>query len=680
MSVPSPLALSAQIRSRRKLSPARELAFVLALYSVLTCVMTWPLVSGLTRDVPGDLGDSLLNMWILGWGAESVPRLLTGGMTPADFANANIFHPEPLALAFSEHLFAQVIQILPVYHLTGNLILCYNLLFLGTFLLSGAGMYLLVRDMTGSRTAAFFAGLVFAFVPYRVAQISHLQVLSSQWMPFVLFGFRRYITAGSRKGLTGGSAALLMQNWSCGYHLLYFAPFVVLFVVHQVITSDRWREARVWLAFTGAAVVVAAGTLPFLWLYLEAQWVHGFERPFAEIVGYSGDVFSYFTASESLRLLGRVMQAWRKPEGELFLGFVPMIVATAAVIAALRESWRDRALPSHAAVSDRPLGSRFVTALAATGVVVFCALLVGLIAILLTGGFVVPIGPIQIRATNARRLLTQLALLLTLALIASARVRHAAGRFVGSPAGFAAIAFLIAVWLSLGPIAHSRGERIEGIGLYGVLLEHVPGFEGLRVPARFAMIAALFLSLLSGVGIARLLKLHARPATVAAVSLLSIAFLAESAFAPMPLNLTWGDGGVVPPARVMRAAEAPAVYRHLATLPGHAAVAELPFGDPAWELRYVYYSTVHWKRILNGYSGGFPQPYKVRVARLQRYRAEPDEAWNALQSAGTTHVIVHEAAMPPEEAQSVRNWLETHGAREVGRFDRDVLYDLRHAP
>ena len=36
--------------------------------------MTWPLALGLARDVPGDLGDSLLNMWILGWGAEHCPR------------------------------------------------------------------------------------------------------------------------------------------------------------------------------------------------------------------------------------------------------------------------------------------------------------------------------------------------------------------------------------------------------------------------------------------------------------------------------------------------------------------------------------------------------------------------------------------------------------------------------
>ena len=44
----------------------------------------------------------------------------------------------------------------------------------------------------------------------------------------------------------------------------------------------------------------------------------------------------------------------------------------------------------------------------------------------------------------------------------------------------------------------------------------------------------------------------------------------------------------------------------------------------------MYYATVHWKRLVNGYSGAFPQGYKVRVARLQRVAEEPDAAWQAL--------------------------------------------------
>src|SRR4029079_1012264 len=121
----------------------------LALYLLLTLVMTWPLAIGVARDVPGDLGDSLLHLWILCWGAENVPRVITGHLAPHDFWNANIFHPEPLALSFSEHLFGEVVQILPIYAITGNLILCYNLLFLSSFVLSGLGMYLLVRDLLG---------------------------------------------------------------------------------------------------------------------------------------------------------------------------------------------------------------------------------------------------------------------------------------------------------------------------------------------------------------------------------------------------------------------------------------------------------------------------------------------------------------------------------------------------
>ena len=78
-------------------------------YLLITLAMTWPLLPGLARDVPGDLGDSLLNMWILGWGAENVPRVLTGRMSLTDFWNANIFHPEPLTLYYRSFVEAGVV-------------------------------------------------------------------------------------------------------------------------------------------------------------------------------------------------------------------------------------------------------------------------------------------------------------------------------------------------------------------------------------------------------------------------------------------------------------------------------------------------------------------------------------------------------------------------------------------
>src|SRR5215510_1947195 len=117
--------------------------------------------------------------------------------------DANIFFPAPLTLAYSEHLIPQAIQIFPIYALTGNPILCYNALFLSTFALSGLGMFLFARELTGSAPAAFVAGLAYAFAPYRFSNLSHLQVLSSAWMPFVLYGLRRYFETGRVLALAG---------------------------------------------------------------------------------------------------------------------------------------------------------------------------------------------------------------------------------------------------------------------------------------------------------------------------------------------------------------------------------------------------------------------------------------------------------------------------------------------
>jgi hypothetical protein len=633
--------------------------------------MTWPLVAGLARDVPGDLGDSLLNMWILGWMAESIPGVVSGQMNVGEMWNANIFHPEPLALSFSEHLFGQAIQILPIYHLTKNLILSYNLLFITSFAFSGFFMYLLVRDITGRRSAAFLAGLIYAFVPFRIAQVAHIQSLSSQWMPLALWGFRRYAATVAEPGpahrpaaaLALGTFALLMQNWSCGYYLIFFAPFVVLFVVHQIVTAGRARDWSVWVGFGIAGVVVAAGTLPFLSLYLAAQRVHGFERAPAEIIRFSADVYSYFTAPDALRVLGPVLKVWPKPEGELFLGFVAMGLAFVAIVGGGRPRRRD-CVPA-AQKLRRGLPPVLVGAVAMIAVL----LLAAFIGILLTGGFVTAVAGIPVRATNASRLLLNLAIAVGVLLVVSEKFRSALKHLIASPTGLAFVSLLLAIWLSFGPIVHARGRAIDDIGLYGLLLDYVPGFGGLRVPARYAMIAALFISILAGIGAARLRR--------RIVLSLCAVVLIETAFVPMYVNQTWGEGTNVPPPRVEPPASAPAVYRHLALVPGTVVLAEFPFGEPAWELRYVYYSTVHWKRLVNGYSGGFPQSYNVRVARLQRIAESPEEAWSTLRDAGTTHAVLHSSAMTPEQFAMTETWLRSHGATELGRFDGDPLFEIR---
>jgi hypothetical protein len=226
---------------------------------------------------------------------------------------------------------------------------------------------------------------------------------------------------------------------------------------------------------------------------------------------------------------------------------------------------------------------------------------------------------------------------------------------------------------------------VSGFGLYGVLYEYVPGFNGVRVPARYAMLAGLFLAVLAGYGVSALVRLKPDATTVTAVfgrvitAAIALLVLLEGIAVPLSMNLTWAQNEATPPPRVYPASQAPAVYASVAALPARSVITEFPFGDAAWEIRYVYYSAAHWKPITNGYSGSFPPDYSARVARLKDVTVNPEASWQALIDSKSTHVVLHPGAFAnPVHATAVQTWLETHGAKLIETFaDRDALYAIR---
>ena len=124
--------------------------------------------------------------------------------------------------------------------------------------------------------------------------------------------------------------------------------------------------------------------------------------------------------------------------------------------------------------------------------------LLALAALLVTGGFVTSVMGIPIRATNPVRLAAGLALLGTLLIAVFPRARRELWHAARSPLALAVCLAALALWLSLGPVPQSGGRALPGLGLYGLLYDYVPGFDGLRVPARYAMIAAVFLAMAGG--------------------------------------------------------------------------------------------------------------------------------------------------------------------------------------
>ena len=310
-----------------------NLEVVLA-YTAIAIVMTWPLATRLGREIAWDLGDPVFNSWVMMWTGGQVLSALGGHFNALHaYWNGNIFSPEPLTIAYSEHLTPQMLQILPVYAATGNIVLCYNLLFLSTFVLSGFGTYLLVRDLTGRPLAAFFAGLAFAFAPYRISQYSHLQVLSTYWMPLTLFGLRRYFATRRPRALAGAAAALTLQNLSCGYYMLFFLPFAAAYGFYEMTTRRLLRDRRTWVSLGVAAVGVAAITWPFVSPYLQIRRTADVGvRTRDEIVQFAADVKAFGTTSEYSWLWGDLMRAYPRGEGEGFPGVTILALALTGLV------------------------------------------------------------------------------------------------------------------------------------------------------------------------------------------------------------------------------------------------------------------------------------------------------------------------------------------------------------
>ncbi len=635
----------------------------------MALAFTWPLAVGLTRDIPWDLGDSLLNAWILSWDVDHLLRFLSGDLGALrGFWSANIFHPEPLTLAYSEHLVAQAVQILPIYALTGNIILSYNVLFLSTFVLSGLGMYLLVRDVTGSPRAAFVAGLIYAFAPLRVPQFAHLQVLSSQWMPFALYGLRRYFVTRRVKPLVGAGAALVAQNLSCGYFLLFFAPLVVAYVLFEVASRRLWLDMRMWGAMTATAAGVGAVTVPFLLPYLELRDLGFGARDLDEVKAFAADVHSYWTAPPESRLWGRVIRAHPRAEGDLFPTISALALAGIGLAASAREAWR------------QSLGRAVLTPMLAPLLYVLLAasvLYAIFVLLILTGNGFTIAGPLPISVRNLGPNFRLFVAFTGLVLFVSPRAMSFARQWLGSVTGFAVLAALLAFVLSLGPDIRTGGRLISSAAPYGFFFDHVPGFDGLRVPARYGMLVMLFLAVAAGYGAATLERGVRKGRAIALA--LGILAVTESFAAPIIINGTVAEGGYAfPPPRVYTGAGVPPVYAFLKTLPrGRTVVVEFPFGEWAYELRYVFYSTNHWHPLLNGYSGNFPLSYSVRGSLLRHPLESPELAWKSLIEDGTTHAVVHGSLYQNEEGTALGAWLLARGARLVGDFDGDRVFQLQ---
>ena len=249
-------------------------------------------------------------------------------------------------------------------------------------------------------------------------------------------------------------------------------------------------------------------------------------------------------------------------------------------------------------------------------------------------------------------------------------------QFLRSRGGFLVLGWLAALALALGPEIFVHGQSI-GAGPYKWLAQYVPGFDGLRVPSRYFMIASLFLAALAGVGVAAVARRQLAAGALAAVLLMTGIFV-EGRVAPFTTSkLIWARHYEEPETALPAPPNLGAVYDAVKALPDGTVLAELPFGADPFEIRAMYFAGYHRKPIVNGFSGFFPASYLKLKSYLEADPVDKAAAWKALLAAGVTHVVVHERPWPEHKGPMIEAWILNSGGRELAVSGTDRLFAIR---
>lgn len=591
---------------RRRLRPW-EASWASLFFLAATVIFTWPIAprsgSGLA-----DLWDAKLNAWILHWDYHQIFR------DPIHLYHGNIFYPSRYALAFSENLFGAALFGFPLYAAGASTLLVYNLVFLLGMFLSAMAAWALARYVTGDSAASVPAGLVYAFCPWRIAQIPHIQFQWGAFLALSLLFLLRYLDQGRRRDVF---LFVVCFGWNalCNVHYALFSGFLVAVVLAHEGLISRDGIARRRLAGSIAAVA-AAGLLlaPFFIPYARASRLYGMRRGVEEIGAFSGVPTDFLTAGGQNKLYAPLTEKWAKAEGELF----PGIAATALAIFALTRRRRPERLPEPLKASP---GRRRVAA--ALDVVLVLALVL-LVASLAGRG---AIGPLKIRDPGRIAVFATVFFFLRLAAAFPRWSRfadlgdfHRRIRF-GARAGlFVAIA-LVGLVVAFGTHTPYYRFLVEGFG---------PVFRVIRAPVRGVVLFDLALGVLAAWGLAELIR-GRRPAArlaVAGVAVLTIGF----EYRAFPVNV-----------RAVDPAPAP-VYSWLATVSFPGGVVEWPLGT-WYDQEHEFRAAAHWKPIVNGASGFSPRSYDELAAVMEK-KPIPDSVWEMLGERKVTLLLFH-----PGEAQ-----------------------------
>jgi hypothetical protein len=325
--------------SKKFLRFIQQPAFLAFVYFVgMSIVMTYPMIMKMrTEAIGAGGGDGTYFIWLVAWYQKAIFQL---HISP--FFAPSLNYPQGWNLATTDITPAMVALALP-----GSLLVSptfgFNFAMLLSFILSGWGMYLWIKHLTGDSLAGLVAGTVFAFLPFRMAHfvVGHLSLAGTQWFPFYFWGlfdllkqekfsWKPVLMAGIAAGLIG-----LTSPYYVYMTILISGVFLLGFIVFK--GYKRLKHAAFWkslLAF-GVLALLLVGLSMLPYLRLNSQ--NGLASRTADYLNrYSASPTDYVIPSIKQFLWGKWIDDTFSPEifqeSTLYIGAVAFVLAVIAWI------------------------------------------------------------------------------------------------------------------------------------------------------------------------------------------------------------------------------------------------------------------------------------------------------------------------------------------------------------
>ncbi len=309
--------------------------FAVLVLVVLSLLFTYPTIFQLSTHLIGGTADG----WQFPWNSYVFRERILAGKDP--YFTDDVFYPLGVSLHLHGYTeFNDVIGLLlsPFF----NDVAITNLMVLLATVLSGMGMYVLAKELTGNSLAALFAGIAFAFCPFRMIRlIGHTHMALTQFLPFALWAFFK-MGQTLRLRYAFFTALFFALATYCNYYFtIYLIVAFALLLVYGLVRFPAWRSA----GFLKLLIVTGTSALVFLFpilLHVLTLLRQGTMDTYAGrpefLVEQSADVLEYLKLAPTNQLLqewlGQSPVVW--PYSRLTTGWMILIFGIPGMIQAFR--------------------------------------------------------------------------------------------------------------------------------------------------------------------------------------------------------------------------------------------------------------------------------------------------------------------------------------------------------